>query len=57
MIKVRMNVSISGTDFSYQPQQEVELEDELAKIWDEIGHCSILEPPKKAGGKVGSKAK
>ena len=57
MIKVKMNVSISGTDFSYQPQQEVELEDDLAKVWDKIGHCSILEPPKKAGVKVGSKSK
>ena len=52
-----MNVSISGEDFAYQPQQDVELEDEIAKTWDEIGHCSILEPPKKAGGKVGSKVK
>lgn len=38
-VRVRMKVSIAGNDFSYHPTQEVELDDDLAKVWIEVGHC------------------
>ena len=40
--KVKMYVSIASPDWSYVPQQEVELDDELALTWDAVGHCEII---------------
>lgn len=50
MAKVRMKVSIASPDFSYVPQQEVELEDDLAAKWVEVDHAEYIEDPKKKGG-------
>lgn len=39
MKKVKMLVSIASADWSYAPQQTVELEDFLADAWVEAGHA------------------
>lgn len=41
-----MKVSIAGNDFSYHPEQEVDLDDSLAKTWIKVGHCEQLEGEK-----------
>lgn len=41
-MKVRMNVSIAGVNFSYHPGQEVELPDEMAEKWAAAGHCEPI---------------
>lgn len=57
MKKVKMKVSIASADFSYAPEQIVDIEDRLAKVWNEVGHCEIIEEPsqKKRGAKYADK--
>lgn len=52
-----MKVSIASADFSYAPEQIVEIDEELAKVWSEVGHCEIMEEPpqKKRGAKNADK--
>jgi len=39
-VKVRMNISIGSAEgWSYAPGDVVELDDELARKWIEIGHA------------------
>jgi hypothetical protein len=54
--RVKMLVSIASPDWSYIPQQEVELDESLADAWIECGHAVPLETTKKGGGRGGSKA-
>lgn len=50
-MKVKMKVSIASADFSYAPEQIVEIDEKLAKVWSEVGHCEIIEePPQKKRG-------
>ena len=44
MIRVRMKVSIASNDWSYVPDQETELDDDLAQVWAAGGHCEIIGP-------------
>jgi hypothetical protein len=37
--KVRMKVSIASADWSYQPQQVVSIESDLAEKWISVGHA------------------
>lgn len=39
MKTVEMQVSIAASDWSLQPGEVVELEDDLATAWIECGHC------------------
>ncbi|MEG2289923.1 MAG: hypothetical protein RSA29_02645 [Clostridium sp.] len=43
MKKVRMKISIASADWSYYPGLEVILGDEVAEVWDKVGHCEIIE--------------
>lgn len=45
-IRVKMLVSIASADWSYIPQQEVELDDDLAQKWVSVGHAEYLDSPK-----------
>ena len=56
MAKVRMKVSIASPDFSYVPQQEIEIDEDLAEKWVSVGHAEYIEPQKKGGAKRGTKA-
>jgi hypothetical protein len=44
---VRMLVSIASPDWSYAPQQEVEIDDDLAAKWVEVGHAEYVKEKKK----------
>ena len=43
--KVQMKVSIASSDWSYQPQQVVMLDIDLAKAWRAAGHCIFVTGP------------
>lgn len=43
MTTVRMKVSIASADWSYQVDQVVELDDELAEKWIAVGHAEPVE--------------
>lgn len=57
-MKVKMKVSIASADFSYAPEQIVEIDEKLAKVWSEVGHCEIVEEPpqRKRGAKNADKS-
>jgi hypothetical protein len=38
-----MKVSIAGNDFSFHPGEQVDIDDDLAKKWIEVGHCEQIE--------------
>lgn len=44
-VPVRMLVSIAAENWSYVPQQEVDLELTLAESWHDVGHCKIIGEP------------
>lgn len=46
-LKVRMNVSIASDSWSYAPDDEVELDFDLAQAWLEIGHVTAIKGEKK----------
>lgn len=43
-MKVRINTSLSGLNFSYKKGDEVELEDKRAKQWIKAGVASEVKP-------------
>ena len=42
MKKVIMQVSIAADAFSYVTGDKTELDDKLAEVWDQVGHCRII---------------
>lgn len=53
MVKVRMKVSMAGTDESWKPKDEREVEDHVAEEWARLGIAAIVdeEPSPKKGKK------
>lgn len=47
LVRVKMKTSMAGANFSYQPGQEIEVENEVAAAWEEAGIAEIIEEPKK----------
>lgn len=43
-MRVRFLVSIASADWSYVPQQEVDIDDELARRFIVAGHCEPVTP-------------
>lgn len=56
-MKVRIEVSIAGNDFSFCPGEEVEMPDEQATIWIGSGLASPLEAPPAASDDASTKQK
>lgn len=62
-MKIRIKISLSGTDFSYYAGQEVEVDDIIAKDWIDADYAEIVEivdettetKPVKTTTKVGAK--
>lgn len=45
-VKVKMNVSIASADWSFVPEQVVELDTTLADAWVEVGHALEIKGEK-----------
>jgi hypothetical protein len=43
-MKVRIKVSLSGTDFSYHAGQETDIEESVAKQWIEADYAEAITP-------------
>lgn len=54
-MKVKIKRSIAGTEFSYYPGQEIDIDEDLARKWQESGiaepiglETASIEPPERA---------